>query len=193
VTVRSKRPATVVEDSDEDDVAVTKKKSTKPKQKKKKNDAAEVEAVDCVVKKLKELHHESGNTPMQLRIWAEMHHGGLHPSLNEPPTTSMFTRAGGGHTAKKKTPPNTNDPLSQAIAQLAKALVPCTCSTPSSSQAGRGSTGTSASPAKLIDNRTKCYKQLSELSNLKQSGLLNDEEYDGEREVIMNLLRKLSA
>jgi hypothetical protein len=73
---------------------------------------------------------------------------GLHPIVNEPLTTSTFIRAGGGHTAKK-TPPNTNDPLSQAISQLATALVPSTNSIPSSSQTGRGSSGTSASPAKL--------------------------------------------
>ena len=127
---------------------------------------------------------------MQFRIRAEMHNGGLHPSLDEPPTTSMFACAGGGQATKKKPSANTNDPLSQAISQLAAAISPSI--TPSSSHAGRGATlGTS--PAKLIDNRTKCYKQLSELSNLKQSGLLSNEEYYAEREAIMEVLRKLSA
>ena len=49
------------------------------------------------------------------------------------------------------------------------------------------------SPAKLIDNRTKCYKQLSELNNLKQSGLLSKEEYHAEREAVMEILKKLNA
>ena len=142
------------------------------------------------MKKLKDHHHESGYTPMQFRIWAEMHNGGLHPSLDEPPTTSMFTRAGGGQATKKKTSASANDPLSQAISQLAAALSPSI--TPSSSHAGRGAT-LGASPAKLIDNRTKCYKQLSELSNLKESGLLSNEEYYAEREAIMDVLKKLSA
>ena len=42
-----------------------------------------------------------------------------------------------------------------------------------------------ASPAKFIDNCTNFYKQLSELSNLKESGFGN-EEYYAEREAIMN-------
>ena len=111
--------------------------------------------------------------------------GGLHPSLDEPPT-SMFARAGGGQATKKPSVSTNDRPLSQAISQLAAAI------SPSSSHPGRGATlGTS--PAKLIDNRTKCYKQLSELSNLKQSGLLNNEEYYAEREAIMEVLKKLSA
>ena len=35
--------------------------------------------------------------------------------------------------------------------------------------------GTSGSPAKLIDNRGKCYKQLSELKTLFESGVLSEE------------------
>lgn len=92
------------------------------------------QAVESIVKKLKDLHRESGYTPMQFRIWAEMHNGGLHPSLDEPPTTSMFTRAGGGQATKKKPSASANDPLSKAISQLAAALSPSI--TPSSSHAG---------------------------------------------------------
>ena len=44
------------------------------------------------------------------------------------------------------------------------------------------------SPAKLIDNRSKFYKQLADLSNLKQSGLLSDAEYASKREAIMSIL-----
>ena len=189
---QNKRPASFTGESDDDDDSdVTGKKSTtsKPRKKKKKND----EAVEPIVQKLKDLHRESGFTPMQFRIWAEMHNGGLHPSLDEPPTTTMFARAGGGQATKKKHTQEsvtTSDTLSQAITQLAAALSPSV--TPSSSHTGRGSMlGTS--PAKLIDNRTKCYKQLSELNNLKQSGLLSKEEYHAEREAVMEILKKLNA
>lgn len=188
--IRHKRPAnaTEVPDEDDDDQDVSRKKPTtaKPK-KKKKNEGAEAEAVESIVEKLKDLHRESGYTPMQFRIWAEMHNGGLHPSLDEPPKTTMFARAGGGQAAKKKP---SADPLTQAISQLAAAISPSI--TPTPSHTGRGAPlGTS--PAKLIDNRTKCYKQLSELSNLKESGLLSDEEYHAEREAIMEVLKNLSA
>ena len=82
--VRHKRPAnaTEVPDEDDDDEDVSRKKPTTAKPKK--NEGAEA-AVESIVEKLKDLHRESGYTPMQFRIWAEMHNGGLHPSLDEPP------------------------------------------------------------------------------------------------------------
>ena len=49
----------------------------------------------------------------------KMHNGGLHPSLDEPPKTTMFAHAGGGQAAKKKA---SADPLTQAISQLAAAI-----------------------------------------------------------------------
>ena len=50
-----------------------------------------------------------------------------------------------------------------------------------------------SSPAKTIDNRLKCYKQLGELKDLKESGLLSEEEYAAEHEAIMGTLKKLSG
>ena len=47
------------------------------------------------------------------------------------------------------------------------------------------------SPAKLIESRSKLYKQLSELQNLKSMGVLTDTEYIEEKETIMGLLGKL--
>ena len=53
-----------------------------------------------------------------------------------------------------------------------------------------GSTSRS-SPAKVIDNPGKCYKQLSDLKNLFESGILTEEEYTSERSVILGMLKKL--
>ena len=105
-----------------------------------------------------------------------MNVGGYHPSTDEAPTTTMFTRAGGA-TPKRK---STAEVVSQAIGKLSTALSPGT-SSPTLSQ----------SPAKQIENRSKCYKQLGEIQNLKQSGLLSDIEYETEREAIMNILKSL--
>ena len=55
--------------------------------------------------------------------------------------------------------------LTQAAVAISTALSPQT-STPNST--GQSKT----SPAKLIESRSKCYKQLSDLSNLKASGVL---------------------
>ena len=109
----------------------------------------------------------------------------VHSSLGEPPTISMFICAGSGNRTSQN---SSNNPLSQAITQIASAL--STNASPNLSNAGCGSVpGTS--PTKLIDNRSKCYQQLSNLSALKQSGLLSDEEFSAEREAIMQVLNKL--
>ena len=81
--------------------------------------------------------------------------GGVHSSCDQHPNTSMFVRAGGVTPKKKATPSNA---LSNAITQLSSAL------SPKSASVSGGNT--SASPAKVIDNRSKCYKQLSELKNI---------------------------
>ena len=49
------------------------------------------------------------------------------------------------------------------------------------------------SPARLIDSRSKLYKQLSELQNSKSMGILNDAEYAIEKEMTMDLLRQLKG
>lgn len=52
-----------------------------------------------------------------------------------------------------------------------------------------GSVG--SSPAKVIDSRSKCYKQLSDLKNLLESRVLSEQEYNGEKATIMGMLKKL--
>ena len=118
---------------------------------------------------------------MQYRVWIEMYLGGIHPSLDTPPTSSMYNRAGGG-SMKRKTG-HTSEVVS-AIGDLTSALSPRLI--PSSS----GNT-TVNSPAKIIDNRTKCYKQLSDLKSLFENNVLSKEEDNAERSVILGVLKKL--
>ena len=47
----------------------------------------------------------------------------------------------------------------------------------------------SASPSRLIDGRSKCYKQLAELKNLKDSGIISDDEFLDERVAILQVLK----
>ena len=61
--------------------------------------------------------HIKKYTQMQYRVWSEMYVGGIHSSLNEPPTTTMFLRAGGVAPSKKK-----SDPVSEALTHLASAV-----------------------------------------------------------------------
>ena len=82
----------------------------------------------------------------------------------------MFTRAGrcGGTTQKKSE-------VAEALSEVAK-QISCTSNAPSS-QSNRS-----------IEDRSKCYKQLSEL---KLAGVLTEDEYTGEKGAIMEALEKL--
>ena len=48
-----------------------------------------------------------------------------------------------------------------------------------------------SSLAKMIDNRTKCYRQLADLKSLFESNVLSRDEYDTEKAVIIGVLKKL--
>jgi len=80
----------------------------------------------------------------------------------------MFMRAGTGGAQKRK---------SHGVA---------------SAQDTSSSSSVGTSPAKLIENQSKCYKQLADLNNLKQSGWLSDAEYASEHEAIMSTPKKLN-
>ena len=71
---------------------------------KKRKGAAQEEREERVQETIKVLKEKHGTlfTPMQIRVWSEMVAGDLHSSLDEPPTTSMFVRAGDGGTSKMK-------------------------------------------------------------------------------------------
>jgi hypothetical protein len=74
--------------NDSDDAPSKKRKTYEPE-----------ERVQELFEKLKSAHPTF--TSMQLRIWAEMVHSGMYTSLDEPPNTSMFNRAG-GNTAQSR-------------------------------------------------------------------------------------------
>jgi len=49
----------------------------------------------------------------------------------------------------------------------------------------------SGSPVDMIDSRSKCYAQLSELNNLKSTGVITEDEYFNEKSAIMEVLKQL--
>ena len=133
--------------------------------------------VQEIVHNLKE-KHSTTYTPMQLRIWAEMIASSLHSSTEDPPNTSMF--AGGTPYKKNKEQPT---PVAQALMDAATAIA----------SALSPKVASCASPAKGIENRSKLYKQLGELQNLRSMGVLNDDEYQTEKKSIMSLLHQLKT
>lgn len=156
-------------DSDED--------TDQKKNKKEKNDTDREDRTAETILKLK-AKHGAAFTQMQYRVWSEMIVGGVHSSQDDPPSTTMFSRCGTMGTKRK----STSDIVVQAIDKLSNALSP-----KSSMSTCTASNSNGVSPAKVIDNRSKCYKQLTELNNLKMSGVLTEEEYVTEKEVLASL------
>lgn len=99
-------------------------------------------------------------------------------------TCSMFNRAGGGTKSKPK---DIQSPVAQALTEAATALT--------SVLSPKLPTGhvQKSSPAKLIENRSGLYKQLSELQALKSDGIFTEEEYASKKAAIMEILRKLNS
>ena len=97
---------------------------------------------------------------------------GLHNSTDDPPNTSMFVRAGGKAVQKNS--------QSQQVSQLLTNAATAITSANSSKSSGIPSStaGTSTSPAKMIESRLKLYKQLSDLHNLHNIGILTNQEFE---------------
>ena len=128
--------------------------SNRNKRRKKLNQVDRQIKINEITKDLSEKHGQI-YTQMQYRIWAEMIFSELHSSTEEPPNTSMFVPAGGSAPRKKSS--TISDALRHVADRIAAVL--------SSPKATVGK-----SPAKLIENRSKCYKQLSEFNNLQTAG-----------------------
>ena len=116
---------------------------------------------------------------MQYRIWAEMILSELHISSEEAPNTSMFIRAGGS------TPKRRSNDIADALTRVADKISGVL--SPSSSPKAV----VSLSPARVIENRSKCYKQLAELNNLKCTGVISASEYDIEKNSVMQTFQGL--
>ena len=64
------------------------------------------------------LNEKYGNnyTPMQYRIWSELHVNGMHTDLDKPPNNSMFKKAGGS-TPSTKSKQSGSESISPEVAQ----------------------------------------------------------------------------
>ena len=165
--------------------------SEKTVSKKKKRSCAQEEREEQVKDTIDKLREKHGTrySPMQLRIWSEMIQGGIHSSLTDCPTSSMFVRAGGETGAGRKKKDDSIAGIGEIVKEAAVAISSAFSSRPSLQPSSGNPLG--SSPAKLIDSRSKCYKQLSDINNLKLSGVLTEEEYCAEKEAVLSVLRKL--
>lgn len=176
---RKKRKRTDSDDENSEDDQPPKKKSACEQR-----DEKLKRALDSLHEK-----HGTNYTPMQYRIWSELHGNGMYTDLDNPPNNSMFKRAG-VNTPSTKKPKNAEitHAFTEAATQVSSAIV--SALTPRSAT-DRPNTSTGINPAKIIDNRSKCYRQLSDIQSLKSQGLLSEEDYLREKEAIMVILKKL--
>ena len=131
--------------------------------------------------KLVELHKDKW-TSFQYKLWAEMLVCGTHTSLDEPPSASMFSRESkrSSSTASSSLNDTVVSGMMTMMSSLCQALVP----KPAGSTCG--------SPVKRAELRGTYIKQLAELKQLRDSGILDEGEYEEQRSDIIELMRQLN-
>ena len=128
--------------------------------------------------KLVELHKDKW-TSFQYNLWEEMLVCDTHTSLDEPPSALMLSRE------SKRSSSTANSSLNDTgvsgmmmISSLCHALVP----KPAGSTCG--------SPVKRAELRGTYIKQLTELKQLRDSGILDKGVYEEQRSDIIELMRQ---
>jgi hypothetical protein len=137
---------------------------------------------DSIVSELRE-RHGTTYSAVQYRLWAEMKMGRTWDSLEKQPPYPMFgEKRHRGHSASGE--------LNDALTGLAKSIVGYLSPQPNTSHVISSSSAT-LSPAKTAQLRSKYMEQLSDLVKLREIGALTNEEYDEQRQVIVDSMRKL--
>ena len=111
------------------------------------------------------------------------------PALKNPHVITQCSKELGVVLVVKKKQDQNESGVAQALTAFTQVLTGATKTVPLPS--GQGVT--TSSPARLIESRSKLYKQLSELQNLKSAGILTESEYATEKETIMDLLKQLKG
>lgn len=137
---------------------------------------------DSIVSELRE-RHGCTYSAVQYRLWAEMKMGHTWDSLEKAPPYPMFgEKRHRGHSASGE--------LNEALTGLAKSIVGYLSPQTNTSHASSSSSAT-LSPAKTAQLRSKYMEQLSDLVKLREIQALTEEEYDEQRKVIVESMRKL--
>lgn len=133
-----------------------------------------------IVSELRE-RHGTAYSAVQYRLWAEMKIAGTWSSLEEVPPYPMFGQ-------KKHRGLSASGELNEALTGLAKSISVALSPQPSTSHGGSTAT---RSPTKTANLRSKYMEQLSDLVKLREIGALSNEEYEDQRQVIVDSMRRL--
>ena len=102
-----------------------------------------------------------------------------------PPPVPMF---GAHHPRGRPSPGNLADALTDVADKIASASALSPAATPT-----RSPSGSLSSPSKSVELRGKYIQQLKDIVNLRDIGALTDVEYEEQRSVLVNLMRKVSS
>ena len=134
-----------------------------------------------LVASLRERHGAKYST-LQYRLWAEMFINETHKTLDTPPPYPLFGEE------KRPRASSASGQLNEALTGLANSIA--IALVPNQLQQSASSSST-ASPTKTAQLRSKYMEQLKNLIDLRDLGALTPDEYEKEREVIINSMRKL--
>ena len=148
-----------------------------------KSASAEEKELEESIHKLQSIHADNYDYG-QYRLWARMIRNNQWRDFNNPPNLPMIT---GKVTRKGKTDNTVVDTLATAAVAIIKALKDPP-STVTSANKGVCTPG-GMSPAKKVELRSQYLKQLKEIQNLKDEGVLTLEEFQIEKDTILQTLK----
>ena len=114
-----------------------------------------------------------------------MYVGKTHLSLEEPPAAAMFKR----DTKQPKKPPDLNTTAVDGMLSVMDTL--CQALATANKQTEKPTPSLTFSPMKRAQLRSTYLKQLSELRDLHDAGILHQDEYEEQRSDLVNLLHQL--
>ena len=161
----------VLEEDDEEMVARKKtKRDTKRSEKE--------EELEDVFQQLKKRHGSEYSGP-QLRLWARMFIAKTHDDLDHPPNVPLIT----GSVQRQPRKESLSDAFTSAACAIAKAFSPPPTPPPTPSS--------TRSPSKVVDIRMKNLEQLRCLQQLREDGILTEEEFLLQKNIVIKSLNQL--
>ena len=147
--------------------------------------------VEDLAKELEELHGDKLElTDTQYRLWARMIVTGVHASKDTPPQVPLIT----GVATKRKQAETFKDTLATAIVKAAASNYPSptVVQTPHIQQTiTQSQEATGVSPGKAAEIRSKSFDQLGTLKKLFEDGILTQNEFEEQKDIILSGLKKL--
>lgn len=158
--------------------------------------------VQEIFSQLKDKHGSKYSVP-QLRLWARMVASKNHESLDNPPDIPVFS--GPGDLPKKKT--SLTDAITGAAMTLANAVrspdITCTqnnnqavivspSSSPTRATSKNQAENVGISPGRVSELRMKKLHELRELQSLLEQNILTQQEFQEQKQLVLDSLRKLT-